>query len=135
MMLLFITVTLRVCTTLASKSLALEYNPYPCMHSDNASAYNSFLSKHVCSDAPKTLDQKEWQAFIKQIGTCDRPVQSFLPYSDKQSVDNVCSSSGGKTHHDNMCISKQVQLHCSARGQQLHSKTGHLREEVHHSSL
>ncbi|KAL7875286.1 hypothetical protein SRHO_G00062560 [Serrasalmus rhombeus] len=106
-MLLVITVALWVCTTLASKSLALEYNPYPCMPSQNPNAYNSFLRKHVRSDAPKTLDQNEWQAFIQQIGTCDRPVQSFLPYSDKQRVDNVCSTSGVKKNDGNMCISKQ----------------------------
>ncbi|KAL7886452.1 hypothetical protein AOLI_G00041730 [Acnodon oligacanthus] len=106
-MLLFITVTLWVCTTLANESPTPVYNRYPCMQSDNAQAYISFLSKHVRADAPKTLGQNEWQAFIQQIETCDRLVQSFLPFSDKHRVDNVCSSSGGKTHHDNMCISTQ----------------------------
>lgn len=82
---------------------------FPCMYSGKTDAYEKFLNKHVRSDAPKTLDQNQWQAFIRQIGTCERPVQSFIPYSQKQQVDNVCSPSGGKTYSDSsdLCVSKQ----------------------------
>ncbi|KAI4893210.1 hypothetical protein NFI96_030938, partial [Prochilodus magdalenae] len=99
----YFAVTVWVSTSLANQ----PHNRFPCMPSSKPNAYDAFLSKHVRSDAPTTLDQNQWQAFIRQIGTCQRPVQSFLPYSDKQRVDRVCSSSGGKTFSENLCISDQ----------------------------
>lgn len=80
---------------------------YPCMQSGKTDAYEKFLNKHVRSDVPKSLDQNQWQAFIRQIGTCDRPVQSFIPFTQKQEVDNICSPSGGKTYASDLCVSKQ----------------------------
>lgn len=84
-----------------------DNNLFPCMYSSKTGAYDTFLQKHVRSDAPDTLDQNRWQAFIRQIGTCSRPVQSFIPYSQKQQVDNICSPSGGKTYMNNLCVSKE----------------------------
>lgn len=84
-----------------------EFNPYPCMYSAETDAYKTFLNKHVRPDAPETLDQNQWQAFIKNIGTCDRPIQSFIPFAQKQQVDNVCSPSGGKIYTGDQCVSKQ----------------------------
>ncbi|GAA6087684.1 uncharacterized protein LOC113644163 [Tachysurus ichikawai] len=84
-----------------------ETNISPCMYSSKTGAYEAFLTKHVRSDAPETLDQNQWQAFIRQVGMCNRPVQSFIPYALKQQVDNVCSPSGGKTYMYNLCVSKQ----------------------------
>ncbi|KAI5628645.1 hypothetical protein C0J50_12784 [Silurus asotus] len=79
------------------------------MPSDRTDAYNEFLYKHVNSDAPQSLDQKQWQAFITKTNTCDRPVQSFIPYDQKQPVDEICSPSGGKTFSNqrDLCVSKQ----------------------------
>lgn len=81
------------CVLLANKltTTSSEFNPYPCMYSAETDAYKTFLNKHVRPDAPETLDQNQWQAFIKNIGTCDRPIQSFIPFAQKQQVDNVCS--------------------------------------------
>ncbi|MCI4374638.1 hypothetical protein PGIGA_G00008330 [Pangasianodon gigas] len=79
----------------------------PCTDSAKTDAYERFLNKHVRPDTPKTLDQNEWQAFIRRIGTCNRPVQSFIPFAQKQRVANICSPSGGKTYINNLCVSKQ----------------------------
>ncbi|XP_026855042.2 uncharacterized protein LOC113570681 [Electrophorus electricus] len=95
------------CASLASKLDYSVNNQHPCMYSDKIHAYKDFLSKHVRADAPTTLDQNKWQAFIQNIGTCNRPIQSFLPFTQKQEVDNVCSASGGKVYSGNLCISRQ----------------------------
>lgn len=96
--------------TLLANKLATSFSQksfFPCVYSARTEAYQEFLFKHVRPDAPKTLDQNQWQAFIKQIGTCFRPVQSFISYTLKQQVDNICSPSGGKIYIDNLCVSKQ----------------------------
>ncbi|KAI5106081.1 hypothetical protein C0J45_3778 [Silurus meridionalis] len=94
---------------LLANELAAVSSDFPCMHSDRTDAYNKFLYKHVNSDAPQSLDQNQWQNFIRKINTCDRPVQSFIPYNQKQSVDEICSPSGGKTFSNqrDLCVSKQ----------------------------
>ncbi|KAI5618309.1 hypothetical protein C0J50_22291 [Silurus asotus] len=86
----------------------LPADSFPCMHSDRTDAYDKFLYKHVRSDAPQSLDQNKWQAFIKKIKTCNRRVQSFIPHNQKQPVENICSS-GGKTFSNqrDLCVSKQ----------------------------
>ncbi|XP_036452048.1 uncharacterized protein LOC118825510 [Colossoma macropomum] len=106
-MLFYIMVVLCVSSSLADEYENLEHNPHPCMKSKKKHACERFLFKHVNEDAPTTLDQNQWQNFIRNvIQTCDRPVQSFLPFAQKQQVLSVCSPSGGKIQRGHLCVSK-----------------------------
>ncbi|KAL7875282.1 hypothetical protein SRHO_G00062520 [Serrasalmus rhombeus] len=106
-MLFYFMVVLCVSSSLADDYKNLEHNPKPCMKSDKKRACESFLFKHVNEHAPTSLDQNQWQNFIRNvINTCDRPVQSFVPFAEKQQVLGVCSPSGGKIYRDHLCVSK-----------------------------
>uniref|UniRef100_A0A3Q4M8L7 Si:dkey-237j11.3 n=2 Tax=Neolamprologus brichardi TaxID=32507 RepID=A0A3Q4M8L7_NEOBR len=59
------------------------------------------------SGTPTTLDQNEWFSYIKNIGDCSRPTQSFIDPKELKRVKAVCSKNGGKTYKDNLCISQQ----------------------------
>ncbi|XP_041962399.1 uncharacterized protein LOC121720399 isoform X2 [Alosa sapidissima] len=80
---------------------------HPCMPSAWRSAYDTFLKRHLPEDQPSSLDQNQWESFIRQHKLCHRPTQSFLHPEDKQQVLDVCSAAGGRTMQNNLCISGQ----------------------------
>lgn len=81
-------------------------NSAPCQPSRWNKDNQVFIGRHLPLDAPTSLDQNEWEKFLKSR-TCDRPTQSFLKPDDLEKVQAVCTSRGGKALKDNLCISKQ----------------------------
>ncbi|XP_031432833.1 uncharacterized protein LOC116222535 [Clupea harengus] len=84
-----------------------DQNSMPCMLSDRTTAYKTFLKRHILEGAPSTKDQNAWEELLRNKNFCFRPTQSFLPESERQRVEAVCSPSGGKVFKGNMCISKE----------------------------
>ncbi|XP_041961989.1 uncharacterized protein LOC121720139 [Alosa sapidissima] len=84
-----------------------DQNSMPCMLSDHTTAYKTFLKRHILEGAPSTDDQNAWEELLRNKKFCSRPTQSFLPESERQRVEAVCSPSGGKAFRGNMCISKE----------------------------
>ncbi|XP_061574390.1 uncharacterized protein LOC133441032 [Cololabis saira] len=89
----------------------------PCQLSKWNNGYNTFLKRHVPSGTPASLDQNQWEKYIKSLGTCSRPTQSFLRLEDLEKVRAVCSNSGGKVFKDNLCISRQPFTFVTVRSQ------------------
>ncbi|XP_034409561.1 uncharacterized protein LOC117745386 [Cyclopterus lumpus] len=82
-------------------------NDAPCQLSKWNNGFDTFIRRHVRSGTPASLDQNQWEKYIKSIGGCDRPTQSFLQPSDLDRVKAVCTDQGGAIHKDNLCISRQ----------------------------
>ncbi|XP_061676160.1 uncharacterized protein LOC133500914 [Syngnathoides biaculeatus] len=82
-------------------------NDAPCQRSKWNNGYNTFVRRHIRAGLPASLDLNEWRSYIKNNGGCDRPTQSFLHPKDLDRVRAVCTSSGGKTFKDNLCISRE----------------------------
>lgn len=97
--------SLAICVLLGQQTCAK--NDAPCKPSKRNNGHDTFLRRHVPSGSPNSLDQNAWEKFIKSLGGCDRPTQSFLNPDDLDRVKAVCTSGGGKVHEDNLCISKQ----------------------------
>ncbi|XP_012721286.2 angiogenin [Fundulus heteroclitus] len=93
------------CLLLAQQTSAR--NDAPCQLSRYNNGYQTFLKRHLPPGTPSSLNQNEWEKFIKSLGGCDRPTQSFLHPDELDKVRSVCSSQGGKQLKDNLCISKQ----------------------------
>ncbi|MFT7808521.1 angiogenin-like [Arapaima gigas] len=84
-----------------------DHNPQPCMPTNYTSGHKTFLERHVVKSSPETLDTGVWEEFLRNRSFCHRPTQSFLPYTEKEGIDAVCSLAGGKLHTGNLCISKK----------------------------
>lgn len=82
-------------------------NDAPCLPGKWNNAAQTFIMRHLPKGTPTSLDQNQWEKFIKSLGGCDRPTQSFLHPDELEKVKSVCSSRGGKVLKDNLCISKQ----------------------------
>ncbi|XP_008430969.1 ribonuclease pancreatic-like [Poecilia reticulata] len=82
-------------------------NDAPCLPGKWNNAAQTFIKRHLPKGTPTSLDQNQWEKFIKSLGGCDRPTQSFLHPDELEKVKSVCSSRGGKVLKDNLCISKQ----------------------------
>lgn len=79
------------------------------MRSKWNNGYNNFLRRHLPSGAPTSSDDKTaWEKFLRSQDGCSRPTQSFIQPSERNKVDAVCSSNGGKAYKENMCISSQL---------------------------
>lgn len=79
----------------------------PCLLSNRTTSYKTFLKRHILEGAPSTDDQNAWEDLLRNKKFCFRPTQSFLPESERQRVEAVCTPAGGKTFRGNMCISKE----------------------------
>uniref|UniRef100_A0A8C5ELS1 Ribonuclease A-domain domain-containing protein n=1 Tax=Gouania willdenowi TaxID=441366 RepID=A0A8C5ELS1_GOUWI len=86
----------------------LSKNDAPCQLSKWNSGYRTFLKRHIRDGTPTSLDQNQWESYIRNNGGCDRPTQSFIHPKDLDKVKAVCSKEGGKTFKENLCISKQL---------------------------
>ncbi|MEQ2235977.1 hypothetical protein ILYODFUR_007775 [Ilyodon furcidens] len=82
-------------------------NDAPCQPSKWNNGYRTFIRRHLPPGTPTSLDQNQWEKFIKSLGGCDRPTQSFLHPDELEKVQSVCTSRGGKMLKENLCISKQ----------------------------
>ncbi|KAL2084710.1 hypothetical protein ACEWY4_020228 [Coilia grayii] len=102
----FLALVLYLCL-ISMTAAASDQNSRPCLLSNRTTAYKTFLQRHILEGAPSTEDQNAWEALLRSKKFCFRPTQSFLPESERQRVEAVCSPSGGKTFEGNMCISKQ----------------------------
>uniref|UniRef100_A0A3B3H9Y5 Si:dkey-237j11.3 n=1 Tax=Oryzias latipes TaxID=8090 RepID=A0A3B3H9Y5_ORYLA len=98
-------VSLALCLLLGKQTSAR--NDAPCQPSKWNNGYSRFLKRHLPSGTPDSVDHNEWEKFIKSLGGCDRPTQSFLHPKDLDRVRAVCSDEGGKVFKDNLCISQQ----------------------------
>ncbi|XP_051921303.1 uncharacterized protein LOC127600642 [Hippocampus zosterae] len=93
-------------------------NDAPCQRSQWNNGYNTFVKRHIRSGLPASLDVNEWRNYIKNNGGCDRPTQSFLDPKDLDRVRAVCSSAGGKTFKENLCISQEPFSFVTVRSEQ-----------------
>ncbi|XP_047454997.1 angiogenin-2 [Mugil cephalus] len=96
--------SLTICFLLAHGTLAK--NDAPCQLTSWKSGFKTFIKRHIPNGAPTSLDQNEWENYIRK-GGCDRPTQSFLHPRDEERVKAVCTERGGKTYKDNLCISRE----------------------------
>ncbi|KAK7878839.1 hypothetical protein WMY93_030865 [Mugilogobius chulae] len=94
-----------VCLLLGKQTCAK--NEAPCQLSKWNNGFRTFLKRHIRDGTPQTLDQNEWEKYIRNNGGCDRPTQSFISPDDLERVKAVCSSKGGKTYKENLCISHE----------------------------
>lgn len=100
-----VNLTLVVCLLLWQQTCAR--NEAPCQLSKWNNGFDTFRKRHVRDDTPQSLDQNEWEKYIRNHGGCSRPTQSFLPKSDLDRVMAVCSNTGGKAYKENLCISQE----------------------------
>lgn len=104
-----------VCVLLGQQTCAK--NEAPCQLSKWNSGYKTFIKRHIRDGTPVTMDQNEWEKYIRNNGGCDRPTQSFLQPTDLERVKAVCSTKGGKTYKENLCISKEPFKFVTVRSQ------------------
>ncbi|XP_034467565.1 uncharacterized protein LOC117777127 [Hippoglossus hippoglossus] len=107
---------LAICLLLGHQTFAK--NDAPCQKSKWNNGFNTFVRRHIRAGLPTTLDQNEWENYIKNNGGCDRPTQSFLHTAELDRVKAVCTKAGGKTHKENLCISNQPFTFVTVRSQQ-----------------
>ncbi|KAK1895055.1 Angiogenin [Dissostichus eleginoides] len=124
---------LSVCLLLVHQAFAI--NDAPCQLSKGNNAFNNFKKRHIPSDTPTTLDQNQWMNFIKNNGDCSRPTQSFLHPSDLHRVMAVCTSKGGATYKENMCISRQLFSFVTVRSEPGTCGIRSVKEETKHLIL
>ncbi|XP_056236967.1 uncharacterized protein LOC130172339 [Seriola aureovittata] len=97
--------TLAICLQMGHQTFAR--NDAPCQRGTWNNGYNTFVKRHIRSGTPTSLDQNQWEDYIKKNGGCERPTQSFLQPKDLERVKAVCTNSGGKRYKENLCISDQ----------------------------
>ncbi|XP_041799207.1 uncharacterized protein LOC121610944 [Chelmon rostratus] len=124
---------LGVCLLLGDQTLAK--NDAPCQLSKWNNGYNTFVKRHIRSGTPTSLDQNEWEKYIRNNGGCDRPTQSFLKQKDLDMVKDVCTDKGGKTFKENLCISKQSFTFVTVRSEPGTCGIRSVREETKHLIL
>lgn len=110
-------------------------NDSPCQLSKWNNGFDRFKSRHIRAGTPTTLDQNEWEKYIRTHGGCDRPTQSFLQPSDLDKVKAVCSNRGGKVYKENLCISDQPFSFVTVRSEPGTCGIRSVREETKHLIL
>ena len=109
-------------------------NDAPCQLSKWNNGYNTFLKRHVPPGTPNSLDQNEWEKYIRTRG-CDRPTQSFLPQKDLDRVREVCTDKGGKKYKENLCISREPFTFVTVRSEPGTCGIRSIRQETKHLIL
>uniref|UniRef100_A0A3Q3GMW1 Si:dkey-237j11.3 n=1 Tax=Labrus bergylta TaxID=56723 RepID=A0A3Q3GMW1_9LABR len=97
--------TLAVCLLLVHQTDAK--NDAPCQPAKWNNGFKTFTQRHIRAGMPESLDQNEWEKYIRNNGGCDRPTQSFLHPKELNRVKDVCTNKGGKRFQENLCISRQ----------------------------
>uniref|UniRef100_A0A3B3ZYN7 Uncharacterized protein n=1 Tax=Periophthalmus magnuspinnatus TaxID=409849 RepID=A0A3B3ZYN7_9GOBI len=100
-------VYLPLCAFLLLGQETCAKNEAPCQLSKWNNGFRTFLKRHIREGTPRSLDQNEWEKYIRDHGGCDRPTQSFLSPDDLERVKAVCSPKGGKVYEENLCISQE----------------------------
>lgn len=124
---------LAACILLDHQTLAK--NEAPCQPSKWNNGFNTFVKRHIRQGIPTSLDQNEWEKYIRQNGGCDRPTQSFLDPKDLDRVKAVCTSGGGKTLRENLCISQQSFSFVTVRSEMGTCGIKSVRQETKHLIL
>ncbi|XP_055358855.1 uncharacterized protein LOC114843753 [Betta splendens] len=109
-------------------------NDAPCQLSKWNNGYDTFVKRHLPSGTPGSLDQNDWERFIRNKG-CNRPTQSFLRTSDLERVRDVCTSRGGKVYKGNLCISRRPFTFVTVRSEVGTCGIKSVREETKHLIL
>lgn len=125
--------TLCMCFLLAHQIYAK--NDSPCQRSKWNNGFDTFVKRHIRSETPSSMDQNEWEKYIRNHGGCDRPTQSFLHPKDLERVKNVCTKKGGKSFKENLCISKEPFTFVTVRSEQGTCGIRSIREESKHLIL
>lgn len=125
--------SLAVCLFLGHQTAAR--NEAPCQLSPFKRGFKTFMDRHVRSGTPATLDQNEWFSYIKNMGDCSRPTQSFLDPEEVERVKAVCSKMGGRRYKDNLCISQQPFTFVTVRSFQGTCGIKSVRKETKHLIL
>ncbi|XP_031155229.1 uncharacterized protein LOC116049581 [Sander lucioperca] len=125
--------TLAVCLLLGHQTFAK--NDAPCQLSKWNNGFSTFTKRHIRAGTPTSLDQNEWEKYIKNNGGCERPTQSFLHPSDLDRVKAVCTNKGGAVYKDNLCISRQSFTFVTVRSIQGTCGIKSVREETKHLIL
>ncbi|KAG8009711.1 hypothetical protein GBF38_004882 [Nibea albiflora] len=124
---------LAVCLLFSHQTFAK--NEAPCLRSKWNNGYNTFFKRHIRSGTPTSLNQNEWEKYIRNNGGCDRPTQSFLHPKDLDRVKGVCTSKGGVTHKENLCISRKPFTFVTVRSEPGTCGIRSIREETKHLIL
>ncbi|XP_010883120.2 angiogenin [Esox lucius] len=120
---------------LGSQGIKGYSNNEPCQKSRCNNCHNQFLHKHVRPGTPTTTDRNAWEKYLRENNDCKRPTQSFLNPNDRERVDAVCSSSGGKTYKGNLCISRSPFKFLTVRSDPGTCGVSSVREETKHLIL
>lgn len=79
----------------------------PCQRSQNKSAFNTFMSRHILLIDFDTTQLASWGKYLVFMGLCGRKTnQSFLHIKDTLSVMKICNEEG-IIYKGNMCISRR----------------------------
>ncbi|XP_033182271.1 uncharacterized protein LOC117152960 [Anabas testudineus] len=124
--------TLSICILLSQESFAK--NDAPCQLSKWNNGYDTFIKRHIPSGTPDSLNQNDWEKFIRTKG-CSRPTQSFLSTADLERVKDVCTNRGGKVYKDNLCISRQPFTFVTVRSEMNTCGIKSIRKETKHLIL
>uniref|UniRef100_UPI0037E7902F uncharacterized protein n=1 Tax=Semicossyphus pulcher TaxID=241346 RepID=UPI0037E7902F len=125
--------TLAVCLLLAHQTFAK--NDAPCQRSKWNNGYSTFQKRHIREGMPKSMDQNEWEKYIRNHGGCDRPTQSFLQPEDRDRVRDVCTNKGGKRFKENLCISDKPFTFVTVRSEPGTCGIRSIRKETKHLIL
>uniref|UniRef100_A0A3B4TT17 Si:dkey-237j11.3 n=1 Tax=Seriola dumerili TaxID=41447 RepID=A0A3B4TT17_SERDU len=125
--------TLAICLQMGHQTFAR--NDAPCQRGKWNNSYNTFVKRHIRSGTPTSLDQNQWENYIRNNGGCERPTQSFLQPKDLERVKAVCTNSGGKRYKENLCISDQPFKFVTVRSVQGTCGIKSVREESKHLIL
>ncbi|KAG8009710.1 hypothetical protein GBF38_004881 [Nibea albiflora] len=111
-----------------------RHNNAPCLPS-RKNGYNTFVSRHIRSDIPNSLDRKVWENYIERDKNCSRPTQSFLQQNDQRRVKDVCTAKGGVIHRGNLCLSRQPFTFVTVKIDKSTCSIEDVREETKHLIL
>lgn len=125
--------TLAVCLLLGHQAFAL--NDAPCQLSTRNKGYDTFVKRHIRSGTPTSLNQNDWEKYIRNNGGCNRPTQSFLHPKDLDKVEAVCTKNGGKVYKENLCISQQLFTFVTVRSEPGTCGIRSVKEETKHLIL
>ncbi|KAF7655561.1 hypothetical protein LDENG_00054410 [Lucifuga dentata] len=125
--------SLAICLLLGH--LTLAKNDAPCQPSKWNNGFKTFLTRHIRSGTPPSLDYNDWSKYIRNNGGCDRPTQSFLHPDDLDRVKAVCTNQGGKMYKENLCMSQQPFTFVTVRSEKGTCGIRSIREETKHLIL
>nr|XP_046156983.1 angiogenin [Oncorhynchus gorbuscha] len=127
--------SLSICLLLGNLGVSGYSNVEPCQRSRCNNCHEKFLYRHVRPNTPLTTDRNAWEKYLREKNDCSRPTQSFLHPKDRERVDAVCSSSGGKRYQGNLCISQSPFTFLTVRSETGTCGVSSVREETKHLIL